>query len=32
LRIFWGEYFVLRCDAGYAEGRLRIYADFGHIF
>jgi outer membrane protein assembly factor BamA len=32
LRIFWGEYFVLRCDAGYAEGRLRVYADFGHIF
>jgi outer membrane protein assembly factor BamA len=32
LRIAWGEYFVLRADAGYAEEHVRLYADFRHIF
>jgi hypothetical protein len=32
LRIAWGELVVLRADAGYGEGELRLYADFGNVF
>lgn len=32
LRIAWGKTVLLRADAGYAEGRVRLYADFGHVF
>ncbi len=32
LRILWGKFFIVRLDAGYAEDRVRFYADFGHVF
>jgi len=32
LRIRWGKFFMVRFDAGYAEDRVRFYADFGHVF
>ena len=32
LRVAWGEFFIVRADVGYAEGRARIYADFGQVF
>lgn len=32
LRIRWGRFFLVRLDAGYAEERVRFYADFGHVF
>jgi hypothetical protein len=32
LRIAWGKTVLLRADAGFAEGRVRLYADFGHVF
>jgi hypothetical protein len=32
LRIRWGKFFIVRLDAGYAEDRVRFYADFGHVF
>jgi len=32
LRIRWGRFFIIRLDAGYAEDRVRFYADFGHVF
>jgi len=32
LRIAWGNTVLLRADAGLAEGRVRLYADFGHVF
>jgi len=32
LRIRWGRFFLVRLDAGYAEGGVRFYADFGHVF
>jgi outer membrane protein assembly factor BamA len=32
LRIAWGKLVVLRADAGYAEGGVRVYADFRHVF
>lgn len=32
LRIRWGKFFMVRLDAGYAEDRVRFYADFGHVF
>jgi hypothetical protein len=32
LRIRWGKFFIVRFDAGYAEDRVRFYADFGHVF
>lgn len=32
LRIRWGKFFIVRLDTGYAEDRVRFYADFGHVF
>ncbi len=32
LRIRWGRFFIVRLDAGYAEDRVRFYADFGNVF
>jgi hypothetical protein len=32
LRIAWGELVVLRADAGYGEGDVRVYADFRNVF
>lgn len=32
LRIRWGKFFIVRLDAGYAEDRVRFYADFGNVF
>lgn len=32
LRFFFGESVLLRTDAAFAEGRTRIYADFGYNF
>ena len=32
LRIAWGKLVVLRADAAYAEGGVRVYADFRHVF
>ena len=32
LRVAWGPYFIVRADLGYAEGRARLYADFGQVF
>ena len=32
LRIRWGQFFLVRMDAGYAEDRARFYLDFGNVF
>jgi hypothetical protein len=32
LRIGWGKLVVLRADIGFAEGAVRMYADFRHVF
>jgi hypothetical protein len=32
LRFFFGDSVLLRADAAFAEGRTRIYADFGYNF